>query len=98
MFCSLTSNSILLDTMNKLEKLTACPEHPLGSICAIQVSEFRIQKVQKPKNNTSKKVYHHTLGQGGYKLTKSKWDKMEQDLLDRGITHATINWPERSRT
>ena len=61
-------------------------------------SELGIQKVVKAKKNASKKVYHHTLGQGGYKLTKSKWDKMEQDLLDRGITHATINWPEWSRT
>ena len=61
-------------------------------------SELGIQKVQKPKDNASKKVYHHTLGQGGYKLAKPKWDKMEKDLLDRGITPVTINWPERSRT
>ena len=44
------------------------------------------------------KVYHHTLGQGGYKLAVPKWEKMEQDLLDRGIQPATMNWPERSRT
>ena len=61
-------------------------------------SELGLQKVQKAKDNTSKKVYHHTLGQGGYKLAKLKWDKMEQDLLDRGITPVTTNWPEWSRT
>ena len=35
--------------------------------------------------NASKKVYQHTLGQGGYKLAIPKWEKIEQDLLDRGI-------------
>ena len=61
-------------------------------------SELGLQKVQKAKDNASKKVYHHTLGQGGYKLAVPKWEKMEQDLLDRGIQPATMNWPERSRT
>ena len=60
-------------------------------------SEFGLQKVQKAKDNASKKVYHHTLGQGGYKLAIPKCEKMEQDLLDRGIQPATMNWPERSR-
>ena len=27
-----------------------------------------------------------------------KWEKMELDLLDRGIQPATMKWPERSRT
>ena len=61
-------------------------------------SEFGLQKVQKAKDNASKKVYHHTLGQGGNKIAIPKWEKMEQDLLDRGIQPATMNWPERSRT
>jgi len=57
-------------------------------------SELGIQMVQKAKDNSSKKVYHHTLGQGGYKLAKPKWKKMEQDLIDKGITPVTISWPE----
>ena len=61
-------------------------------------SELGLQKVQKAKENASKKVYYHTLGQGGYKLAIPKWEKMEQDLLDRGIQPTTMNWPERSRT
>ena len=61
-------------------------------------SELGLQKVQKAKDNASKKVYHHTLGQGGYKLAIPKWEKMKQDLLDRGITPATINKPERLGT
>jgi len=40
-------------------------------------SELGIQKVVKDKENASKKVYHHTLGKGGYKLAKPKWEKME---------------------
>ena len=59
-------------------------------------SELGIQKVVKGKKNNSKKVYHHTLGQGGYKLAKPKWEKMEQDLIDNSITPATINFPEWS--
>ena len=35
-------------------------------------SELGLQKVQKAKDNASKKVYHHTLGQGGYKLAIPK--------------------------
>ena len=50
--------------------------------------------LQKDKDNASKKVYHHTLGQGAYKLAIPKWEKMEQDLLDRGIQPATMNWPK----
>jgi len=42
-------------------------------------------------------VYHHKLGKGGYKGAMRKWEKMEQDLLARGIIPATMNWPERSR-
>ena len=61
-------------------------------------SELGLQKVQKAKENASKKVYHYTLGQGGYKLAIPKWEKMEQDLLNRGIKPATMNRPERSRT
>ena len=49
----------------------------------------------KEQGNASKKVYHHTVWQGGYKLAKQKRKKMEQDFIDKGIAPATINWPER---
>ena len=39
--------------------------------------ELWLQKVQKAKDNASKKVYHHTLCQGGYTLAIPKWEKME---------------------
>ena len=60
-------------------------------------SELGILKLVKAKDNSSKKVYHHTLGQGGYKLARPKWEKIEQDLIGKGITPVTVNWPERSR-
>ena len=50
-----------------------------------KTSVLGIEKVKKAKDNASKKVYQHTLDQGGYKLAIPKWEKMEQDLLDRGI-------------
>ena len=37
-----------------------------------KTSELGIEKVQKAKDNASKKVYHHTLEQGGYKLAIPK--------------------------
>jgi hypothetical protein len=64
---------------------------------AYKCSELGIQWVQRNKENASKKKYHHTLGKGGYKVAILKWEKMEKDLLVRGITPATFNWPERSR-
>ena len=36
-------------------------------------SELGFQKMHKAKDNASKKVYNHTLGQGGYKLAIPKW-------------------------
>jgi hypothetical protein len=50
-----------------------------------------IQWVQRDKENASKKKYHHTLGQGGYEAAIPKWEKMEQELLAKGLTPATIN-------
>ena len=64
---------------------------------AYKCSELGIHKVEKAKENASKKIYHHTLGQGGYKLAKVKWEKMEHDLINKGIQPATINWHECSR-
>jgi hypothetical protein len=47
----------------------------------------------KAKENTSKKKHFHHLGQGGYKAAIPKWQKMEEDLIARGIVPATFNWP-----
>jgi len=39
---------------------------------AYKCSELGIQWVQRNKENASKKKYHHTLGQGGYKVAIPK--------------------------
>jgi hypothetical protein len=51
----------------------------------------------KEQRKCIEKKYHHTLGQSGYKIAIPKWKKIEQNLLARGITPTTINWPECSR-
>ena len=40
---------------------------------------------EKNKINADKKKYHHKLGPGGYETAIPKWDKKEQDLIDKGI-------------
>ena len=38
-----------------------------------------------------------TLGLPGTRSQLKKWQKMEQDLMDRGIRPATWDWPDRSK-
>ena len=35
--------------------------------------------------NAAQKKYSHHLGASGYKKAIKKWQKIEQDLVDRGI-------------
>nr|ABA96332.1 transposon protein, putative, CACTA, En/Spm sub-class [Oryza sativa Japonica Group] len=54
-------------------------------------------QIEKNKANAAKKKYHHRLGSGGYGKAIPKWDKLEAELIARGIEPTTANWPERSR-
>ena len=54
-------------------------------------------KSQQAKMNAANKKYSHHLGAGGYKKSVKKWQKMEQDLIDRGIKPTTWDWPDRSK-
>ena len=47
--------------------------------------------------NAAKKKYNHHLGAGGYKKAVKKWQKTEQDLIDRSIRPTTWEWPDRSK-
>ena len=38
-----------------------------------------------------------TLGLEGIRRQLKKWQKMEQDLMDRGIRSTTWDWPDRSK-
>ena len=60
-------------------------------------SEDSEQQTAQAKENASKKKHFHHLGQGGYKAAIPKWQKMEEDLIARGILPATFNWPLRAR-
>ena len=39
----------------------------------------------------------HRLGLGGYKVAIPKWEKMENDLIAKGIVPQTLSWPKQSR-
>ena len=46
------------------------------------------------KQNAAKKEYHHVMGSGGYKVARPKWEKTENDLIDKGINPKTLEWAE----
>ena len=56
-------------------------------------------KKRSAKNaaNAEKKVYHHTMGSGGYRVALPKFDKLEEDLRLKGIIPGTEDFPRRSR-
>jgi hypothetical protein len=60
-------------------------------------SEAAKRRSEINKKNATKKKYHHTMGQGGYKSGKPKWKKMEDDLIAKGIILETLKWNDRSR-
>ena len=47
--------------------------------------------------NAANKKYSHHLGAGRYKKSVKKWQKMEQDFMDRGIRTTTWDWPDKSK-
>ena len=55
--------------------------------------------LEKNKKNAEKKKYHHNLGPGGYECVMPKWDKKEQELLDKGIKPEWMreDWELRAR-
>ena len=64
-----------------------------------KTSEEGEERANRNKENASKKTYHHHMGSDGYKSVVPKWDRMEQEMLARGVTPETIakNWSERSK-
>ena len=37
------------------------------------------------------------MGFGGYATAIPKWEKMEVDILAKGITPESLNWPKRAK-
>ncbi|RLM75701.1 transposon protein, putative, CACTA, En/Spm sub-class [Panicum miliaceum] len=62
-----------------------------------KLSEDAQELSEKDKVNASNKKYNHHLGSAGYKKAIRKWQKMEQDHMDRDIQPVTWDWPERSK-
>ena len=48
------------------------------------------------QKNAKQKQYHHHLGSSGYRTAIPKWQKLEQEILDRGIKPETLHWLERA--
>jgi hypothetical protein len=37
------------------------------------------------------------MGSGGYPTAIPKWEKAEQELIDRGLVPESLDWPERAK-
>ena len=59
---------------------------------------MKVKKVKINKQNAAKKEYHHVMGSGGYKVARPKWEKTENDLIDKGIDPETLEWAEWAKT
>ena len=53
--------------------------------------------MRRNQENARQKVYHHGMGSGGYATVIPKWEKMEADILAKGITPESLNWPKRAK-
>ena len=62
-----------------------------------KLSEDSDKRTAQARENASKKKHFHHLGQGGYSTAIPKWQKMEEDIIARGIIPATFNWPMRAK-
>ena len=53
--------------------------------------------MRRNQENAQHKVYHHGMGSGGYATAIPKWEKMKADILAKGITPESLNWPKRAK-
>jgi len=55
--------------------------------------------IRRNKENAAKKKYHHHLGSCGYMSAIPKWERMEREMMARGVVPQTIreNWGEHSK-
>jgi hypothetical protein len=64
---------------------------------AFKAFERAKEMLVKNKANADKKEYRHVLGPGGYKSAVHKWDVMENELRNKGITLGTEGWLKRAK-
>ena len=62
-----------------------------------KTSEEGVEWVRRNQQNARQKRYHHRIGSGGYRSDIPKWQRMEADVLAKGIPPFSIDWPERSK-
>ena len=46
--------------------------------------------VRRNKENVARKRYHHHLGSGGYRSLIPKWEKMEAEIIAKGVVPQTV--------
>jgi len=53
--------------------------------------------VRRNKENVAQKRYHHHLGSRGYRSAIPKWERMEAEMIAKGVVPQTVweNWAER---
>jgi hypothetical protein len=64
---------------------------------AYRKSATAVSRSEVNKENAKLKIYHHSLGTGGYKSAIPKWLAYEEKLLRSGVRPQTLDWPERSK-
>ena len=53
--------------------------------------------MRRKKENARQKVYHHGMGSGGYATAIPKWEKIEANILAKGVTPESLNWPKHAK-
>ncbi|KAK1660555.1 hypothetical protein QYE76_048714 [Lolium multiflorum] len=81
-----------LDTLFVKEKKTPDFNGPYEKIkdhweefVKYKTSERAKKRSVTNKKNAANKMHFHTMGQGGYKAGRPKWEKWENDLIGNGI-------------
>ena len=64
---------------------------------AYKKSKEALQISAQNAANAALKMYHHTMGPGGYAHNIPKWEKLEAEYLAKGITPEPHTWTERAR-
>ena len=84
-------------TVPKFEGPLQKQKHHWPAFLAYKQSDKGKKRSAKNAANAAKKVYHHTMGPGGYRVALPKFAKLEADLRAHGIIPDKHYFPLRSR-
>ena len=88
------------DTKKKVPDFTGTRERQRphwDAFLEYKKTELAQKRTKTNKDNAGKKIYHHKMGPGGYRVSEPKWDKLEADMRAKGIIPATEEWDRRIR-